>query len=179
MSDYIFLLSSLPTPIWGEPAPISLEKFEETCRDHLTAEEFDALSRTRLDPPFDDIPHGLPAKFAAWDTCLRNALVPTLAEGRDVSAMLRPETDCFSEIPAIAAAVVGAATVLEAEKWLDTARWEAVGFFTGCDVFTFDAVCAYKLKLLLILKSDPRTPQRGSANLDRILAAVEQKNLQK
>lgn len=173
MGNYIFLMSSLPQLVWGEAPPLTRDEFESACAGQLTPAELERLSRVNLEPPFDAMPAGLASRFADWDTCLRNALIAGRSGERDGSAYLRVEHDFFSEISSVVTAVAGASTPLEAEKWLDTARWEALDMLLGSESFNFDALANYKLKLLLMLKNALRTVERGRANLEAVVAHFE------
>jgi len=176
MGNYLFLMSSLPTPEWGAAPPMDMAEFRSAAADQLESEELAMLDAVRVLPPFDDVPGGLARNFAEWDTCLRNALIGARATGADAAAWRRDETNFFSEIPAAASNAIAAGNPLEIEKALDRARWNAVEMLLGCRNFCFDALAAYKIKLELLEKYAHRTARRGEENLAKVLAAFERKD---
>ena len=175
MAQYFFLASSLPALQFGSAAPISLDDFHARCASAMPQKEFELIQRTALLPGdisgFQD--NALTVKFWTWATVLRNALMPLRANGKDYSSFLREEKDAFSEIQALVSSVGSAPNPLEAEKFLDSARWECIERILGPESFSFNALCAYKLQLLLLEKYNNRTLERGEQNLDSILHKLQ------
>ena len=60
---------------------------------------------------------------------------------------------------------------LEREKMLDAARWRKLEELELGNLFNFNVLCAYKLKLELLLKWKARNAELSQKNLD--LAAAE------
>ncbi len=180
MAQYFFLCSSLPMLVWGEPIPIAVDGFLAQCEGQLPDNELELLTKVTLTP---DSGHRFPAnslvqKYYNFDTCLRNALMPGKAGNQDISGELRPENDFFSEISGIVSAVSGSSNLLESEQMLDLARYQAINSLLGCESFTWNALAAYKLKLLLLEKYTNRTKERGEANLDAVLDRLQQERKQ-
>ena len=177
MALFFYLISSLPSLIHNSEPPITPEEFREQCAPHLSEAQLAILDATGLVPPTNEesmFPAGsLSSRYADWETALRNALLPTRAKKQDTSAYRRPEHDAFSEIAAIAAAAIGAHNPLEAEDKLNEARFRTIENFIGTEAFTFDALCAYKLKLLLLEKKRFRTAERGEKHIDDILHSLK------
>ncbi|MEA4862108.1 MAG: hypothetical protein AB7F40_01170 [Victivallaceae bacterium] len=176
MGNYLFLMSSLPVPEWGAPLPIAVDAFRAAAADQLTSAELAMLDAVTLLPSFDGEPDGLARRFAAWDTCLRNALVGARTSGGDAAAYCKHEDDFFSEIPGVVGGALGSGNPLEVETTLDRARWDAIDMLLGGRNFCFDALAAYKLKLALLEKYAHRTAKQGEENLSKVLAAFENKD---
>lgn len=180
MAQYFFLASSLPALQFGNAMPITLADFHDRCASAMPQDEFELLKRTELLP--GDISgfcsNDLTVKFWIWETILRNALLPLRANGNDYSQFLREEKDAFAEIQALVSSVNSAPNPMEAEKFLDSARWECIDRILGPDSFSFNALCAYKLQLLLLEKYNARTPERGEQHLDAILQQLQRESTQ-
>lgn len=180
MAQYFFLASSLPALQFGNAMPITLADFHDRCASAMPQDEFELLKRTELLPGdvsgFHD--NALTVKFWIWETILRNALLPLRANGSDYSAFLREEKDAFAEIQALVSSVGSAPNPLEAEKFLDAARRECIDRILGPDSFSFNALCAYKLQLLLLEKYNDRTQERGERHLDTILQQLQHESTQ-
>lgn len=175
MAQYFFLASSLPALQFGSSAPISLDEFHDRCASAMPGDKFELLKRTTLLPEDTaGFSNGdLTVKFWIWETVLRNALIPLRANGKEYSSFLKEERDAFAEIQALVSSVNSAPNPMEAEKILDSARWESINRILGPESFSFNALCAYKLQLLLLEKYTNRTPERGESNLDSILQLLQ------
>ncbi len=126
----------------------------------------------------------LPAKalicqYAKWETALRNSIAAIRASkwrGGEIGAGVRPDAVYESETDSIAKAAYGASNPLDRERILDEARWNKLddlarlNHFHG---FTYDAVCAYGLKLQIAEKWVSRTKEAAIANLDKAVANVQ------
>ena len=76
-------------------------------------------------------------------------------------------------ISIILAAAWMVSSPLEREKILDQARWEKIEELEAGQLFSFEQLCAYKLKLLLQLKWVGRSPEQAAQNLDLAPSMVE------
>jgi hypothetical protein len=126
----------------------------------------------------------LPAKalicqYAKWEIALRNSIAAIRASkwrNGEIGANVRPDAIYESETDTIAKAAYSAANPLERERILDEARWNKLddlarlNHFHG---FTYDAVCAYGLKLQIAEKWISRTKEAAIANLDKAVANVQ------
>ena len=177
MALFFYLLSSLPSLIRNSDPPITLDELREQCAPHLSEAQLAVLDATCLIPPDADtseLPVGsLSDRYAIWETALRNALLPARSRKQDTSHYRRLDRDAFSETASLAAAAAGAHNPLEAETKLDDARFQTIENLESGVMFTFDALCAYKLKLMLLEKYRSRTVERGEKHIDDILHALQ------
>ena len=126
----------------------------------------------------------LPAKalicqYAKWEIALRNSIAAIRASkwrGGEMGANVRPDAVYESETDVIAKAAYSASNPLERERILDEARWNKLddlarlNHFHG---FTYDAVCAYGLKLQIAEKWVSRTSDAAISNLDKAVTSVQ------
>ncbi len=183
MTQYFFLCSSLPMLTWAEEPQICSEEFMQQCETQLSTSDYALLEKLSLVPSDIKFPEAsLANKFMQWETCLRNALVPSRAKNREFSNYLREEEDAFSQIATIVTSIANC-DLLEAEKQLDFARFKTVELLLAAESFTINALMAYKLQLLVLEKYKSRTVERGEQNLEQILnnlqASSNSKNSEK
>jgi hypothetical protein len=145
MAQYYYLICSLPMLHFGAKPPFSSGTFLAKCREFMTEEDSRTLS--------SDTPRNATAKkWADFDTALRNELVRARSARRhaDSSPYLRP--DCYTglEIPHIVAAALRNPSILEAERILDEARWNALSGFECGHYFDADFLVSYGHKLRIL-----------------------------
>ena len=118
-------------------------------------------------------------QYAKWEIALRNSIAAIRASkwrGGEMGANVRPDAVYESETDTIAKAAYSASNPLERERILDEARWNKLddlarlNHFHG---FTYDAVCAYGLKLQIAEKWVSRTSDAAISNLDKAVTTVQ------
>ena len=118
-------------------------------------------------------------QYAKWEIALRNSIAAIRASkwrGGEMGANVRPDAVYESETDTIAKAAYSASNPLERERILDEARWNKLddlarlNHFHG---FTYDAVCAYGLKLQIAEKWVSRTSDAAISNLDKAVTSVQ------
>jgi hypothetical protein len=170
---YYFLMAQLPALSYGEAPPMSSEHFRELCRDGLSAADAACLPYLALDPfsvesgassPFID-------KWLGWEKTLRINLAKFRA------AKLKREGP--SEVPdypsgaaASAKAAVSMDSPLEAEIFLDGARWKAIEEFQGLSYFSVNTAYAYLLKLLLMERRSCFKTEEGFTEYKELYASI-------
>jgi hypothetical protein len=120
------------------------------------------------------IPVGEPEFFKKWREW-EKALRLNLARYR--SARVKRDSPADTpEHPADAAAAAKAAAAmdspLEAEIFLDEARWRAIDYFQGINYFDRNTIYAYLLKLLLMERRSCFRAEEGFAEYKGLYAAV-------
>lgn len=165
MGAYYYLVSQLPSLSYGVSAAIETKDFIELCRSFLSPQDFKLLDYCRLDPegntPFslgqayqirpEPVGSHLLDNWRIWERALRLHLA------RSRLQHVKQENPVVADAPAdpIDAALVAKNAVsiespLEAELYLDRARWSAIEALQGFDYFGRDTVYAYYLKLQLL-----------------------------
>jgi hypothetical protein len=140
--------------------------FRDLCRDTLSEADFALLEFCTLDPGSPDAAgpaYAEPEKATAsefidqwrnWERTLRLNLARFRAQrlkkeglGGDVSTVDPPDYPADAATAAKTAAAMD--SPLEAEIFLDKARWDAIDLFQGIEYFNRNTIYAYLLKLRL------------------------------
>lgn len=151
---YTYLIASLPMFNFGMRPPFSFERFLENCRPFISEEDFLLLSNLpmTIDEYGKSVRHPTIERWLAFDTTLRNELVKIRAHSKkiDEAKYLRGETPIDMAISHTAMASHKSTSILEAEKILDEARWQAFDDLGFGHYFDMDYLIlyAYKLKIL-------------------------------
>jgi hypothetical protein len=165
VGSYYYLVSQLPSLSYGVSAAIEIKDFVELCRTFLSTQDFSLLQYCRLDPEgnqplafgpgyqFLPEPVGSPLldNWRIWERTLRLHLA------RQRLQHVKGEQQSLADAPAdpmdaamAAKNAVAIESPLEAELFLDRARWSAIEALQGFDYFGRDTVYAYYLKLQLL-----------------------------
>ena len=186
MGSYYYLGAQLPYLVYGQNPPMSSAAFKALASEQMSSTDAAGLDSCTLDPDPNQTgdtdlsyaeppPHthsSLINHWKEWERTLRINLA------RNRAHKLKREGN-LAEAPAIPAdaAVVAknAMTIespLEAELFLDKARWDAIGSFQGTDIFSEDAVYAYLLKLLLMERRTAFNAEEGFAEYKELYTAI-------
>jgi hypothetical protein len=159
MAYHIYLISSLPMLYFGMKPPFSFEGFIERCRGLIPENEIEMLKAAS----------GL-KKWQIFDKELRNELVKLRAarKHKDPLKYLRKDGYVQPYIIHIAASAIRNKSILEAEKILDQARWQALDELSIGHYFDIDILLIYGQKLLIL----ERWERIRSANKQELLAAA-------
>jgi hypothetical protein len=171
---YYFLMAQLPSLNYGEAPPMRAGHFRELCQSSLSAADAAVLPCVGLDPFKTASPAGVPEFIARWNEW-EKALRINLARYR--AAKLKREAP--ADIPDFPAGAVSAAKTassmdspLEAEMFLDMARWKAIEEFQGLSYFSVNTVYAYLLKLLLMERRFCFRAEEGIAEYKALYASI-------
>jgi hypothetical protein len=184
---YYYLVAQLPSLVYGERPPMNSAAFRDLAGSLMGKNDAALLDQISLDPEPPGIPARGPAytenappsgcvfidRWREWERTLRLNLAQARAQRikREGGAPLEPPGH-----PAEAAAVaLNAAAVeapLEAELFLDRARWNAIGELQGTDHFNRNTVYAYLLKLLLLERHSLFDPEAGFAEYKSLYASI-------
>jgi hypothetical protein len=170
---YYFLMAQLPSLSYGEAPPMSSDHFRELCRGGLSAADAALLPCLSLDP--FSVKAGAASLFISKWNEWEKALRANLAKHR--AAKLRREGPAdVPEYPAGAAAAAKAAvsmdSPLEAEIFLDGARWKAIEEFQGLSYFSVNTAYAYLLKLLLMERRSCFRAEEGFTEYKELYASI-------
>ena len=143
--DYI--VSSLPTLVFGAPAPISWEKFVETAGEDVIPESWNDL-----------------------EIQLRNAM----AEARDGEKYRRPAEGCSLFWKGRVIACFQEKDVMKREELLDRVWWDAAGELTSPTApLGKSALATYAIRLKIALKRSKISAESGNAAFDRLTAETK------
>ena len=145
--DYI--VSSLPSLVFGAPAPLSWEKFAEITGGG------DAL---------------IPAKWTDLETQMRNAM----AEARGGERFKRPADGCSLYWKNHVLASFQEKDVAKRDELLDRVWWDAAGELTPpSEPLGKGALATYAIRLKIALKRTNISGEKGNAAFDRLTAETK------
>lgn len=176
--SYYALISSLPMLTLEGNSGFTPERFHSYCEVYVSGDKLKILDDLGLDPSLEQFSaDSLPGRYAAWECALRNAIVRKRSRKLNVDAAEYlnedPRTEAESDVERTASAAWMISNPLERERLLDRARWEKIEELEAGQLFSFEQLCAYKLKLLLQLKWLGRVPEQAAQNLELSTQAVE------
>jgi hypothetical protein len=184
VGSYYYLVAQLPALSYGQPSPMTSPGLRELCRELMTTADAALLDLCVLDPfaatatdsgevavSADSSP--LISGWLAWERSLRLALAKFRGQKlkRDISQLAEPSADALDAI-AVAKAAVAIDSPLEAELFLDRARWDAVEQLQNGNYFDRDTVYGYMFKLLLLERKALFRVEEGFAEYKAIYASV-------
>jgi hypothetical protein len=163
LTQYYYLVASLPMlQVDGAP-PFSSEVWLEMCREHVAAEDHALLCRISFEAlaPRSGDPHTWQA-YASWETALRDELAVQRAQrlGLDPAPFLRP-APFVAGLAAIIKEALAAGTPLAIETALDRRRWSRLEELEAGTQFDLGRLIVYRLKLLLLERKDRFRPEPG------------------
>ena len=186
MGHYYYLGAQLPYLIYGQNPPMSSLTFKAMAWEQMSSSDAALLDFCTLDPDppgdqpvsggtYAEAPPHTPSRFInqwrEWERSLRL----NLARLRGVK-LRREGTGEAPEYPAEAVQTAKSAMAidspLEAELFLDKARWDAIESFQGMDVFSTNAIYAYLLKLLLMERRQAFRAEEGYDQYKGLYAAI-------
>jgi hypothetical protein len=187
--SYYYLAAQLPYLVYGQTAPMTSQAFKALCAQVLGPRDVALLEFCSLDPepvhpePKEDKatyakpPTPTPSQFIDawrnWERALRLHIARYRAQRLkwEGAAPVDPP-----ESPMDAAAVARAAVViespLEAELFLDQARWNVIEALQGLHYFSANMVYAYLLKLLLMERRSLFRVEEGFAEYKGLYTAI-------
>lgn len=179
---YCFLIASLPDLHLDAPAPLTLDEFDDICRAELTEREWGALTAFdgtvtpdfRNDAALTDFYNA----YGRFELYLRNRIALKRAEKAGEQLELPEPPESFSEFDFAATALAAAADPAEREMIIDRLRWNYIEEQLLCKEFSLDAICAYRLKLIIVNKYRNRLLEPGRKNFDAALERLSRNNFQ-
>lgn len=151
---YTYFISSLPMLHFGANPALSLKDFLERCAG-LIDEKDCQLIRKAVSTDGFALSGRLPQALLRWkefDHSLRNELVKarSLRKKVDAAKFLRPGSQSDMQITHLAQAALRQTHILEAEKYLDSARWQALEEIANGHYFDLEFLLVYALKLAIL-----------------------------
>lgn len=138
---------------FGIKPPLSFEKFLELCEKFIPSEDI-GIIRIVLEKPGYSYSGQQPTlkKWFDFDALLRNELVKVRAIHKhiDPAKYLRRDSFAGQEIMHLALSAHRNPSILEGEKLLDQARWQALEEFSLGHFFDLDFLIVYAWKLLIL-----------------------------
>lgn len=173
------LISSLPTRSMDEAPAMTEEELLSSAELYLSEAQKRQLRLLTLHTDnASDFPSGSFArKYTEWEISFRNSIAKLRAQrlNLDPSSYLRAEGSYETEADRLAREAFHAQNPLEREKLLDRARWSKIEEFSFGNLFNFNVLCAYRLKLAIQWKWRKRSADKPEENLDLAAEGVRGK----
>lgn len=167
---YYYLASQLPYLVYGQPAPFSSEKFKELCFSKLSKTDSLEIENCILDPKEKSPSSQFVKAWYVWENALRLNLARYRAAKLNRSAAEPPAYP--ADVASLAKNAVAIESPLEAELFLDAARWKTIEALQGLQYFNVNTVYAYLLKLLLMERRAAFVMEEGFAEYKRLYALI-------
>jgi len=183
VSSYYYLMAQLPGILPGTPLAITYDRFVETASRFLSSRDSRILASLSLEPPRDTVSTGsrLLDSWYAKERALRMALEKMRAARMKRDYSVRTDDEEYigrmPEVQQIARNALAMDNPLEAERYLDSVRLNAVENLRGNHFFDSEAVFAYGLMVLLHERSDRFTVDAGSSSYTAIYHQILENNV--
>ena len=163
MTQYYYLVASLPLLLFGDPPPFGSRAWLDACREQVAESDHALLARisfAALTPRPGD--HELWRAYASWETALRDELAVQRAQklGLGPDPFLR-EAPFYVGLAAVAKEALNAGTPKAVEMALDRRRWSRLEELETGTQFGLGRLIAYRLKLLLLERNYRFRPEAG------------------
>ena len=172
---FTFLLAELPELSLSESAPLSLDDFDAMVREAMIPEKYIRLLNEY--PPAElsmessdsgELFHVF-ARYLDFERFLKLRIARIRAAKQGVEKVFPEAEKFFVYANAAIEAAAGINDPLEREKAVDTLRWAAIEEIVPAGILNFEALCAYKIKLVLLNMRRYRDRETGRAAFDALL----------
>jgi len=172
MAYFTYLISSLPSLKYRVEPPLTSEAFLSRCETSLAAKDLELLKAILEGGK----PHSSNTTLRLWhafDTALRNELVKVRASSDgEAKRFLRESGTDGMEITHMALYAYRRPSIMEAEEFLDEARWSFLDRLALGHYFDLDALIVYAEKLAILQKWSRVSSADGRALAEDILGLV-------
>jgi len=154
MAYYTYLVASLPMLNFGSKPPLGLKEFLARCAELLGDKDYRLIRNAVSTQGFALDGRLTPAllRWKAFDLALRNELAKARAARRktDASRFLRGGQASAIQAMHLAQTALRQPNILEAEKYLDGARWHELDEIASGHYFDLEFLLVYALKLVIL-----------------------------
>lgn len=163
MTQYYYLVASLPLLFFAAAPPFNSQAWLDLCREQVSADDHALLARIvfeALSPRPGD--HAVWHAYASWETALRNELALQRAQklGLNADPFLR-EAPFYTDLSAIVKEALSSGTPKAVETALDSRRWAYLEEIETGTQFDLGRLIVYRLKLLLLERKNQFRPGPG------------------
>lgn len=145
--------AGLPMLHFGAKPSFALEDFLQECQKHLSLKDFETIRHAVSPSKVSSLSlHPLVRSWIQFNHHLRNELawVRALEADRDPAKYIHGSREVLPELVDVAARAVKAADPLEAEKVLDSLRWNYLDELERGHYFDLECLLVYALKLKIL-----------------------------
>ena len=177
---YCVLIASLPELQIDLPAPMTVEEFDDICREELSAARFADLTAFdgTVTPEFQatDALNEFYNSYGKFELYLRNRIAKRRADKAGIQLDLPDPPEYFSDWDTVAGSLAAMNDPAEREVLVDKLRWNFIEEQLLCKEFSFTVLCAYRLKLAIVNKYRNRKLEPGRINFDAALERITRSN---
>ena len=173
MSQYYYLVATLPMLFYQTDRALPREEYLELCRPQVSKADFRVLTEAVL--AVRGTPKtGVLDRWRCWETALRNELVKLRARRKSVEpAGHLAEGDELIGLSEIARQAFAEGSPLAAEDLLNQARWEYLDQLEVGHYFDLSRLVLYSLRLQLLERKRRLTDrERGNAAFQNQYASI-------
>lgn len=176
MSSWYYLMAQLPAlPADSSSAlPVTEEYFLELCGRFLDKKTVGMLKKLSLEPPkkLEKTGYAVLDAWYDWERKLRLVLAQIRARKLKKDIPAESESDFPIEIVQTARTACGFTSPLEAELYLNKARFDVLNQLMPADAFSTDAVIAYAIRLKLADRIRLFDEEKGKASYKKIYEKI-------
>jgi hypothetical protein len=171
--QYYYLISLLPTLVFGARTPLSSETFRQTCETHLNPKDDEILKKITTNENNNGQLNRFYDKWYRWDHTFKKELgalrAAKMSPGNESRSFQSPsDRDLRETIHQI----LSATHPLEAETLLEKARWKHLDEMELGIYFDFEKIISYALKLKIMERLESFDPVRGGIRFKETLDAL-------
>ena len=176
MGAYYYLAAQLPYLIYGQEVPMSSGAFRELARNAMDPGEAKVLDLCTIEPDAGDkTSSDFINNWHQWEEALRLNLARSRSQNlkrENTEQRIQDTPEYPSDAAAAAKAVLSMDSPLEAEIFLDRARWSAIENLSGINYFSENTIYAYLLKLLLMERRQAFNTEEGFTEYKTLYASI-------
>jgi len=164
MSQYYYLIATLPMLEFGMKAPFSYEELLARCKEQISDRDLEILKR--------GLNSSTSREWKDFDTDLRNEIARARAnkKAKDPDKYIRGENYLNPFMAGIAHWAVSQESPKDAELYLDRIRWEKIEELKKSHYFNIDFLIVYALQLQILERWDNINKDGGIQILEEIIA---------
>ena len=166
---YYYTAATLPMLFYDNQLPVRREDFLDICSRTMSEADFQAVETCTIAVEEEGKTGGFAGQYRAWEIALRNALVKVRAkeQGLDEREFLREGGDGFG-VEEIASSAIKIDSPLEAEHFLNRARWHYVEELTSGHIMDLEYLQGYFLQLQILERKESFQEDKGFQNYRKL-----------
>jgi hypothetical protein len=164
MTQYYYLVASLPAVEFGVKPPFSYEEFLSRCDGQLSPEDRGAVDRAVMISCYDTAEkYRAVAEWGTFEFSLKNEIARSRAEkyAKDPFKYIRGEHYHDPFTAGLAQWAVNQDSPMEAELFLDRARWDKLEEIKNGHYFDIDYLIAYAVQLWILTRWEKINSEGG------------------
>jgi hypothetical protein len=176
VSNYYYFVAQLPYVNYGEVPPMSTEEFRELCKRFLSGRDYALIQYCVIQPEVTlKADEHTGSDFVDQWVAREKAFWLNLAALRAGKMKRQGPEDPPHDAPraeAVARAAFAMDDPMQAELYIDRARWGAVDAMCGMDYFSVNTIFAYLIKLQLMERKQLFNTEEGFSEYKALYAAI-------